>query len=262
LSWALIALLLPGCSYGSSLSSRPAADPPANEAVVVRAAAAAPADPVETEPDAQGQPQRRQLVRTGTGFFVTRAGYLVTSAHVLSGCRGAAIWSSSGGVRRARIVARDRHSDIALLKIDGDAPDVALLAETSYARMGESMVTVGFGAKPEDPRAAVVTVGAFEGFVDGPSGLALMQLHAFLHQGNSGGPIIDERGLIEGMVMGRYTARPRYSVALTINEIKRFLGAQDVPYVVGNSSSVADEPRKDIALRISALVQCTSGGAN
>ncbi|MFI4985854.1 MAG: serine protease [Alphaproteobacteria bacterium] len=197
-----------------------------------------------------------ELVRTGTAFFVSREGYMITSAHIVHGCLRANIYPSDGSDRTARIVALDRRTDLGLLRVDGAVPEAALFPGAGGLPTGATITTVGFGARPEEPRYAVVTPGRFAEFAPGPQGVPLIEFGATLHEGNSGGPIVDEEGVLQGVVIGRYTAQPNVSVAVAAQDIKEFLSANRVHYTIGIPPRGVRDDRDALVRRMSALVQC------
>ena len=56
---------------------------------------------------------------SGTGFFVSRDGFLVTSAHVIAGCASISAWPSDGTERPSYVIASNQRLDLALLWADG-----------------------------------------------------------------------------------------------------------------------------------------------
>ena len=58
-----------------------------------------------------------QTKYTGSGFFVTQAGHLLTNAHVVSGCTIVSVKRSGGQAGVAQVIAVDQNDDLALLKL-------------------------------------------------------------------------------------------------------------------------------------------------
>ena len=93
----------------------------------------------------------------------------------------------------ARLVARDRHARLALLKVDAAGLPVARLIDTSALRPGQWALTAGFGLTGSTPAVSVGAVSA----LDRVSGMAV-QTDAKVSPANYGGPLFD----IVGRVMG------------------------------------------------------------
>jgi S1-C subfamily serine protease len=81
-------------------------------------------------------------VSTGTGFFISHDGSLITNAHVVENCGTLRVRTSDGTFRSATIVSRDATNDLALLRT-GRAQDQIASLRTD-ARLGEAAATFGF----------------------------------------------------------------------------------------------------------------------
>ena len=115
-------------------------------------------------------------VKSGTGFFVSRNGFVVTSAHVVAGCRGASIWAQDGAERAAQIVASDPMLDVALLAAGAAAPGYFPVVNRGNPHAGEEVVTLGFGVLAAEPLKPIVTAGAFVGDSRTSHGLSLIHI--------------------------------------------------------------------------------------
>lgn len=132
----------------------------------------------------------------GTGFVINSNGYIVTNAHVLAGAQRVAVVTYDRQLIAAQIVGSDTVRDVALLKIDGNYPALAL-ADSKSVRVGNKVVAIG------NPLGLSFTVT--EGIVSavdrtGPSNFAeYIQTDVSLNPGNSGGPLIDTQGNVIGI---------------------------------------------------------------
>jgi S1-C subfamily serine protease len=196
-------------------------------------------------------------LRSGTGFFVSTTGRLVTSAHVVEDCRRITVWPERQTGRVAHVVALDRGLDIALLAAGGEpVPVIAATAEHRDRHPGETIATIGFGVSPARPREALVSTGAIDGETHLPSGRRVLVIRALLAPGNSGAPVLDAGGGVIGVITGRFTRRPGLAVATPAPQLERFL----VQNGVEPAMTLPDDRQPvDLAERlsgISALVEC------
>jgi serine protease Do len=161
-------------------------------------AATRPAPP--PPPPKPAEPQ----ISTGTAFFVTEDGALVTSEHVIQGCSKVAIKTSDGAILEVRIVAQDAANDLAILKADKTVLKVAALR--IGVRLGEGVEAFGF------PHADILSSsGNFTlGNVTALSGMGddsrFIQMSAPVQAGNSGGPLLDQNGNLVGVVAAKLDA--------------------------------------------------------
>jgi S1-C subfamily serine protease len=193
-------------------------------------------------------------VKTGTGFFISRYGSLVTSAHVVSGCDGVAVWVGGIEPREARIVAADLRRDIALLSTEGEVADIASVSDPPH--VGDATFELGFGVIAKQPRTAMLSRGVFVGDGVTPIGDPVLVIQARVPEGGSGGPVLVADGSLIGMAIGYYTDRPDLGVVIPSADIDAFLGAHSLALVRGRAIAGAVKSPRDVLLRISALVQC------
>lgn len=131
---------------------------------------------------------------SGSGFFVSAAGHLLTNAHVVEGC--AAIEVIDHGP--ARLLLVDAEDDLALLQVEvQDGPHAVFQSEPP--RLGTDVVVIGYPMLHLLSGSLNVTTGV----VSGQSGVGRdprhFQFTAPLQPGNSGGPVIDETGRVLGV---------------------------------------------------------------
>jgi serine protease Do len=161
------------------------------------------ADAAHVGTDDPQVPSRRVVVLTtsqGAGFFVSADGYIVTNQHVVETSRSAEIMMADGMSYKAKVIASDPRSDLALLKIDGqnDFPFVKFAERP--AREGQRVFAVGnpFGFEGS-VTAGIVSALDRHVDVDGGSNDDLIQIDAALNIGNSGGPTFDLDGNVVGV---------------------------------------------------------------
>ena len=144
----------------------------------------------------------KSLNKSGTGFFVTGTGVLVTNAHVARGEESLLTLLSGGQQVEAKVVYIDAELDIALAKVESpsaqiDFPHLAL-ADAASIRQGESVLAIG---NPGDAMLFSVTKGivsAVGKFPNAGQG-TWIQTDAPINPGNSGGPLLNTRGEVIGI---------------------------------------------------------------
>ncbi|MCI1188139.1 serine protease [Hymenobacter sp. DH14] len=139
---------------------------------------------------------------SGTGFALTSEGYLVTSYHVIQGADSVLIEGRDRQRFRAEPVYSDVKHDLAILRITDKKFNgfgrLPYAIKSGQADLGERVFTLGY------PREDVVYG---EGALSARSGFegdtAFYQISIPVNPGNSGGPLLDERGNLIGVVSGR-----------------------------------------------------------
>ena len=157
----------------------------------------------------------RPLV-TGTGFFITDDGYVLTNAHVIK--EGATVQIvTRAGITRAKVVKLDRLNDLALLKADGIFPALAVVT-SRMVRLGSTVATVGFpnvGLQGFAPKLAKGEIAALSGVQDDAR---YFQISVPLQPGNSGGPLVDSLGNVVGIVTAKLSASAALATSGTLPE--------------------------------------------
>jgi len=142
---------------------------------------------------------------SGTGFFITEDGYLITNEHVAG--NGALVRVvTQDGILPARVVKVDSANDLALLKAEGRFAPLPLVSSRDV-KLGRTVATVGFpniGLQGFAPKLAKGEIAALSGAQDDPR---YFQISAPVQPGNSGGALVDERGNVVGVVTAKLSAK-------------------------------------------------------
>ena len=140
--------------------------------------------------------------KTGSGFFVTGTGVLVTNAHVARGEDSLLAVLSGGEQLEAKVVYIDDDLDVALAKVDAPAKQSAFphltLAGAGAVRQGESVVAIGNPGDAMRFSATKGIVSAIGKFPNAGPG-TWVQTDAPINPGNSGGPLLNLRGEVIGI---------------------------------------------------------------
>ena len=156
-------------------------------------------------PLAPGERAARRAVSSGTGFVVA-ARRIMTNHHVIDGCAEVAARLPDGRELPARVLASDATRDLALLSTEAEAGPVLLFRSAGAYRRGEGVVTYGFplaGLLSSGPTLTTGEVSALAGLADNQRHL---QISAPVQPGNSGGPLLDMRGQVIGVVVSKLNA--------------------------------------------------------
>ncbi|HKS74524.1 MAG TPA: trypsin-like peptidase domain-containing protein [Terriglobales bacterium] len=140
--------------------------------------------------------------KTGSGFFVTGTGVIVTNAHVARGEDSLLAVLSGGEQLEAKVVYIDDDLDVALAKVDAPSKQSAFphltLASASGVRQGESVVAIGNPGDAMRSSATKGIVSAIGKFPNAGPG-TWVQTDAPINPGNSGGPLLNLRGEVVGI---------------------------------------------------------------
>ena len=134
------------------------------------------------------------VVTTGTCFFVDSQGSVITNEHVIAGALSIEIEDFFGRRFPAALVKRDRANDLALLEVAGDGHAFLRLAPIGSLSVGQEVFTMGYPATEilgTEPKYSDGVISSMTGYEDAAN---VVQMTVPLQPGNSGGPVVNQRG--------------------------------------------------------------------
>lgn len=161
----------------------------------------------------------------GSGFLLTADGYFVTNNHIVREADSVYVQSTKGEVYKARIVYTDQAHDVAVLQLCDDSafrtlPPVPYGFDARPSDLGERVYTLGY------PREEIVYG---EGYLSSGTGFrgdsTAYQVAIGVNPGNSGGPLLDEKGNVIGMISGKQTTSEGVSFAIKTNFLLQALSS-------------------------------------
>ena len=132
---------------------------------------------------------RKEKKLSGTGFFISKEGRVLTNYHVVKGCKKLSIDMPSGSEVSASVVTKDERDDLAILSTDREANSVAQFRVGASPQIGENVVVYGFplaGILSSSGNLVTGNLSALAGLRNNPRHY---QITAPVQPGNSGGPL-------------------------------------------------------------------------
>jgi len=195
-------------------------------------------EPKTTEPS----PDDKKVVAaaSGSGFFVSKTGHIVTNHHVIDECKAVKV-NFKGDEIEAKILAIDKTNDLAILKAKINPSKVFAVSNEDVTLL-QDVIVAGFplGKKVS---AAIKThkgsVSALAGFGDNYSNF---QTDATINQGNSGGPVMDEKGNIVGVAVALMSAEAGQNIffAVKSSTLKTFANANGITFLPPNNREMSN----------------------
>ncbi len=148
---------------------------------------------------------RRTPRASGSAFFITEDGFLITSEHVVEGASEVCLVMKTGSIA-AKVVKVSEADDLALLKANGTFTTLPI-ASSRTVKLGNTVATVGFPnliLQGFAPKLAKGEIASLSGAVDD---VRFFQISVPVQPGNSGGPLVDEHGNVVGVVAAKLSAR-------------------------------------------------------
>lgn len=143
-------------------------------------------------------PQEREGQSLGSGFIISKDGYVLTNNHVVEGAETVIVRLNDRREFVAKIIGTDARSDVAVLKLDATDLPVAKIADSDEVKRGQWVVAIGspFGF---DYSVTAGIVSATGRALPDESYVPFIQTDVAINPGNSGGPLFNLDGEVVGI---------------------------------------------------------------
>ncbi len=135
---------------------------------------------------------------TGSGFIIGSDGYILTNSHVVEGADEILVRLSDRREFAARVIGRDKRSDIALLKVDATGLPVAHFGSPAALRVGDWVLAIGSPFGFESTVTAGIVSAKGRSLPD-ETLVPFIQTDVAINPGNSGGPLFNLKGEVVGI---------------------------------------------------------------
>ena len=191
------------------------------------------------EARAEDTRERVTVSSSGSGFAVSSMGHVITNYHVIDGCQEVRI-HNQGNLILATLIAFDPNNDLALLKGDF-RPLKALPLSRQNPTVLQDVYVAGypFGRRISD--SIKVTKGIISSLMGMDNNFSNMQIDASLNSGNSGGPILDEKGNIVGVAVSKLDSQKAEGISFGIkmSMVRNFLESNNISLPNPNTSPIS-----------------------
>ncbi len=239
--------------------------------------------------------QREYFPASGSGFFISPDGYVLTNWHVVADQVSGWLWGREREITAkvlrltvvvasgtpderevpAKVVARNRKLDLALLKTDEHPKDWIATDPIANLHLAEKVWIVGFPygqllsalkepgkREPESNPEVSIGSGMVTSFRHDAKGeLAGIQIDATVNPGNSGGPLLNSKGQLAGVVFAKFAGGEGLGLAVPGGHIRRFIDSNLIQ--IHFSPATVTEPPSPITITARPLLaRVTIGGGN
>ena len=173
--------------------------------------------------------QRRRSVSAGSGFIIDEKGHILSNLHVVQQASEITVIMPDGKEYKAKLVGSDKHTDIALLKIDApkNIPYVAL-GDSDELEVGDWTIAIGNPFNLPGTFTVGVVSAKSRGDAVGAPYQNFIQTDTAINPGNSGGPLVNVKGEVVGintMIYSRTGGSLGIGFAIPVNTVKSVVAA-------------------------------------
>mgnify|MGYP001266470350 CR=1 FL=1 len=157
---------------------------------------------------------------SGSGFAVSKNGYIITNNHVIEGCKKVAAHIQQIKIPLS-VVSSDTKSDVALLK-GNFRPTTVIPISDNLPELLQDIYVAGYPFGDKISTSVKVTKGIVSSLTGIGNNYSNIQIDAALQSGNSGGPILDEKGNVVGVAVSKLDAKYMFDKYGSIPENTNF----------------------------------------
>ena len=203
-------------------------------------------------------------VASGTGFYVSDAGHIITNHHVIEGCKDMKV-HSNGNVLETKRIAQDRRNDLALLKI-ASAPKHSFSLSTESPFPLQDIVVAGFPFGEKVSSTLKFTEGVISSIAGLGDDYSQIQIDAALQPGNSGGPILDDYGNVVAVAVAKLSLEKilkdfgvvpeNTNFGVKVSAVKNLMEGNGIPFKSPNTKVISKRELSQIATDGTVYLTC------
>ena len=211
--------------------------------------------PIENQPTTKDQ-NTVVAASSGTGFFVSKNGHMVTNNHVIDSCDSVKV-HYKGRELDAKVLFTDRSNDLAIIKANIKPKKVFPVSNEDVSLL-EDIIVAGYPLG-KNISASVKTfkgsVTALAGFGDNYSNF---QIDASLSSGNSGGPIVDQKGNIVGVAVAKYIEEgvEGFNFGVKSSTLKTFASSNQIKFASASTEELSNKELGQLITEATIYLEC------
>lgn len=157
--------------------------------------------------------QTTQAALSGTGFFISEDGYILTNYHVIADAYASSgdinVLTYDGTTYSATVVGTEQSNDLAVLKIEASDCNAVTFGSSSDMSVGDTVYAVG---NPMGELQFTMTSGMVSALdrdvttEESGGSINMFQMDAAINSGNSGGPVYNANGEVIGVATAKYSS--------------------------------------------------------
>lgn len=160
--------------------------------------------------------RKKERVSTGTGFFVSDSGHVVTNFHVVQESRDITVRTDRGKEFPAVLLSGDSANDVAILKVEAQTVPMPVVGVSAISK-GSEVMTLGYPLVNIQGQEQKATFGRVNSLTGIGNDVRFLQIDVPIQPGNSGGPLISTHGVVVGIV------------SVTLNQVAAFKESGSLP---------------------------------
>ena len=194
---------------------------------------------------------------SGTGFFVSYSGHIVTNYHVIQGCDENRL-NFKGKEISSDVIAVDKTNDLAILKAEIKPPVVFSISDED-APLLEDIIIAGYPLGKRVSAAIKTSKGSITALAGFGDNYSEFQTDAALNQGNSGGPIINQKGNVVGVAVSNYGKKSgieSFNFGIKSSTLKTFAKSNGISFIPSNNRDLSNKDLGKLITKGTIYLEC------
>lgn len=198
---------------------------------------------------------------SGSGFFVSRQGHIVTNHHVIEGCKDIKVFYNDNPYL-ANLLAVDKMNDLAILEIKKNVETYYKVANEDPELL-QNVIIAGFPLGKNVSSAIKTSKGSITALAGYGDNYSEFQTDAALNSGNSGGPIINEDGEVVGVAVAAYGKQAgveSFNFGIKNSTLKTFAKANKIKLETRSTFSFFNPNLSELINQGTTYIECWMTG--
>ena len=204
-------------------------------------------------------PKESEIVAaaSGTGFFVSGKGHMITNYHVIQGC-DAVKAGYEGDEVKSKILAIDKMNDLAIIKAK-IAPTHVYSVSIEDAMLLEDIIIAGYPLGKKVSAAIKTSKGSVTSLAGYGDNYSEFQTDAALNHGNSGGPIMNQKGNVVGVAVANYGKKEgveSFNFGIKSSTLRTFAHSNNLRFLPPNNREMSNSELAQLINKGTVYLEC------
>ena len=214
--------------------------------------------PKKKKPKQQYPNNKILRASSGTGFFVSKTGNIVTNYHVIDGCKYVTM-NFNGSDVKVKTLAIDRKNDLAIINAKVSPKKIY---QVSYedAELLDNVIIAGYPLGKKVSSAIKTSKGSITALAGYGDNYSEFQTDAALNQGNSGGPIINENnGNVIGVAVaafGKTAGVESFNFGIKSSTLRTFASSNQIKFLPPNNAKLSNKELRELISNGTVYLEC------
>ena len=213
--------------------------------------------PKKKEPKKSPDDNKVVAASMGSGFFVSRTGHIITNHHVIEGCKSVKV-SFKGNEIESKTLVIDKVNDLAIVKTTINPSKVYSVSNKDVALL-EDIIIAGYPLGKKVSSAIKTSKGSVTALAGYGDNFSEFQTDAALNKGNSGGPIINQKGNVVGVAVAAYGKKQgveSFNFGIKASTLKTFANSNGLNFLPPNNRDLSNKDLGQLITNATVYIEC------